>query len=118
MSQYDPAAFAHDWIAAWNSHDLEAILSHYDPTVTLVSPAAAKLLADPNGTIHGIDALRAYFQRGLEAFPNLRFTLIETLAGLSSIVLFYENQRGTHTAEYMELNPEGRVTRVVANYSL
>jgi hypothetical protein len=32
-------------------------------------------------------------------------------------VLYYTNQRGTHTAEFMELSAAGKVTRVVANYS-
>jgi hypothetical protein len=33
------------------------------------------------------------------------------------VVLYYANQRGTHTAEYMELSPDLKVVRVVANYS-
>ncbi len=37
--------------------------------------------------------------------------------GVKSIVLYYANQRGTHTGEYMELSPRGKVVRVVANYS-
>jgi hypothetical protein len=35
---------------------------------------------------------------------------------LSSVVLVYANQNGTHTAEYMELSADGKVVRVVANY--
>jgi hypothetical protein len=109
--------FAQDWIAAWNSHDLDRILAHYAPSVTLTSPAAAKLLNDPSGTVTGDAALRDYFQRGLDAFPNLHFELLDVLAGLSSVVLLFNNQRGTHTAEYMELDSAGKIIRVVANYS-
>ena len=109
--------FAAEWIAAWNSHDLDAILSHYDENAVLTSPAAAKLLNDPSGTVHGESALRAYFQRGLEAFPNLHFELLDVMFGLSSVVLCYKNQRGTKTAEFMEFSEDGRVIRVVANYS-
>jgi hypothetical protein len=32
-------------------------------------------------------------------------------------VLCYVNQKGTKSAEFMELNSSGKVTRVVANYS-
>jgi predicted ester cyclase len=85
--------------------------------VELSSPVAAQLLDDPRGRVVGRAALRDYFAKVLAAFPELRFTLIEVLWGLGSIVLYYENQRGTHTAEYMELSPRGKVTRVVANYS-
>ena len=109
--------FASEWIAAWNSHDLEAILSHYDENVVLTSPVAAKLLNDPSGTVRGKNALREYFHRGLEAFPNLRFELQDVMFGLSSVVLCYENQKGTKTAEFMEFGQNGKVIRVVANYS-
>ena len=61
--------------------------------------------------------LRAYFQKGLAAFPQLHFNLKDVMWGVKSIVLYYENQRGTHTAEYMELSPQGKVVRVAANYS-
>jgi len=60
--------------------------------------------------------LRAYFQRGLEAYPELHFDLKEVLWGVNSIVLYYTNQKGTRTAEFMELSTIGRVARVVANY--
>jgi hypothetical protein len=39
------------------------------------------------------------------------------LWGLDSVVLYYTNQRGTRTAELMELGAEGQVARVVAHYN-
>ena len=105
-----------DWVAAWNSHDLDRIMAHYEDDVELVSPVAAQLLGVPEGKVGGKENLRSYFQKGLEAFPTLRFTLLEVLCGLSSIVLYYENQKGTRTAEYMEISPNGKVSRVAANY--
>jgi len=117
LTNSEAQEFARHWIAAWNSHDLDAILSHYAADVVLTSPAAAKLLNDPSGTVRGAAALRSYFQRGLEAYPNLRFELLDVMVGLSSIVLFFKNQKGTTTAEFMEFDNTGKVTRVVANYS-
>ena len=108
--------FAHRWIAAWNSHDLDAIMSHYAEDIVLISPTAAKLMEDPSGTVNGDAALRNYFKRGLEVYPNLHFELLDVMFGLSSIVVCYKNQKGTKTAEFMEFDKEGRVTRVVANY--
>ena len=37
--------------------------------------------------------------------------------GLSSVVLYYTNQKGTRTGEFMELDAQAKVLRVVANYS-
>jgi predicted ester cyclase len=60
--------------------------------------------------------LRAYFERGLEAYPDLRFHLEDVLWGVNSVVLYYKNQKGTRTAEFMELSAIGKVARVVAHY--
>lgn len=109
--------FANDWVHAWNSHDLDAILSHYSSDIVLTSPAAAKLLNDQAGTVKGKPALRYYFERGLKAYPNLCFHLLDVLWGISSVVLYYKNQNGSMTGEFMELDPDLKVIRVVANYS-
>lgn len=109
---------AKDWIAAWNAHDLDAILTHYDDAVELTSPAAAQLLGTPDGKVTGKENLRVYFQRGLAAYPDLRFQLKEVLLGMNGIVLYYKNQKGSKTAEFMEVNAAGKVTRVVANYGV
>jgi hypothetical protein len=117
-SELNAKEFAADWIAAWNSHDLDTILSHYSPDVVLTSPVAAKILNDESGTVRGKTALRNYFKLGLEAYPNLHFELRDVMQGLSSVVLFYINQKGTKTAEFMEFDANSKVIRVVANYSV
>ena len=116
-SDADAKKFAEAWIGAWNSHNLDTILSHYHEDVALTSPVAAKLLGVPSGTVRGKAALLDYFRRGIEAYPELHFELLDVMRGLSSIVLCYKNQKGTKTAEFMELDKSGKVTRVVANYS-
>ena len=109
--------FADDWLRAWNSHDLDAIMSHYAPEIVLTSPVAARLLSDRTGAVTGELALRNYFKRGLEAYPNLAFELLDVMWGLSSVVLYYKNQNCTRTGEFMELDANLKVTKVVANYS-
>jgi ketosteroid isomerase-like protein len=108
---------ANDWVAAWNAHDLDRIMTHYEDAVQLTSPVAAQLLGTPDGKVVGKASLRAYFRRGLEAYPELHFRLADVLCGISSVVLYYTNQKGTRTAEFMEVSPTGKVARVVANYS-
>jgi hypothetical protein len=109
--------FADEWVRAWNAHDLDQIMAHYDDEVVLESPIAARLLGDPSGRVSGKSALRAYFRQGLTAYPQLRFELLDVMWGLDSVVLYYVNQKGSRTGEYMELTPTGRVSRVVANYN-
>ncbi len=108
---------ANHWVAAWNAHDLDLIMSHYEDAVELTSPVAAQLLGTLDGKVAGKSALREYFLRGLKAYPDLHFHLEDVLSGVNSVVLYYINQKGTRTAEFMELSASGKVTRVVANYS-
>ncbi len=117
LSESQVKQFVGDWLRAWNSHDLDAILSHYVPEIVLISPTAARLLNDPSGAVRGDVALRDYFRRGLEAYPNLAFELVDVMWGVSSVVLYYKNQNGTMTGEFMELDANLKVNRVVANYS-
>jgi ketosteroid isomerase-like protein len=117
LTKEEAHQFAREWVAAWNGHDLDRIMSHYEEDVELVSPVAAQLLGRSDGRVTGKADLRAYFQRGLAAYPSLQFDLKEVLWGVGSLVLYYANQRGSHTGEYMELSPQGKVSRVVANYS-
>jgi len=110
--------FANHWVATWNNHDLYLILTHYEDAVELTSPVAAQLLGSFDGKVVGKANLHAYFQRGLEAYPDLHFLLEDVLWGVSSVVLYYTNQKGTHSAEFMEFSATGKVIRVVANYSV
>ena len=108
--------FAQDWVNAWNSHDIDRILNHYDDEIILISPVALKLLGG-DGRVHGKSALRNYFLRGLAAYPDLRFDLTGVLWGVETIVVSYSNNvRGNKTAEVMQISPTGKVLRVWANY--
>jgi len=107
---------ASHWVAAWNAHDLDLIMTHYEEGVELTSPVAAQLLGTSDGKVVGKANLKAYFQRGLEAYPELHFHLKDVLCGVNSVVLYYKNQKGMRTAEFMELSATRKVARVVANY--
>ena len=117
MTKGEAWSLANHWIAAWNAHNLDLIMSHYGDEIELTSPVAAQLLAMPDGTVVGKANLRAYFQRGLEVYPDLRFHLEDVLCGLNSVVLYYTNQKGTRTGEFMQVSTNGKVVRVVAHYS-
>ena len=117
MTRDEAWSLGNHWVAAWNAHDLDLIMTHYEDAVELISPVAARLLGAPDGRVAGKANLRAYFQRGLEAYPELHFHPEDVLWGMNSIVLYYKNQKGTRTAEFMELSGSGKVVRVVANYS-
>ena len=109
---------AHQWVKAWNERDLDKIMSHYEDDILLISPLAANILDKPNGTVSGKKALRNYFQKGLEIYPNLRFDLQDIMWGLSSLVLYYVNQNGTKAGEFMEISTSGKISKVIAHYDI
>jgi hypothetical protein len=104
MTRDEAWKLANDWVAAWNAHDLALILTHYEDAIELTSPTAAQLLGRSDGKVVGKANLSAYFQRGLEAYPELHFRLEDVLWGVNSILLYYTNQKGTRTGEFMELS--------------
>ena len=109
-------AFAQEWVEAWNSHDIERIMAHYDEQVVLISPVALNLLKNGNGVVQGKAELRKYFLRGIEAYPNLHFELQDVLWGVETIVVYYSNNvRDGNSAEVMQLSPAGQICRVMAN---
>jgi predicted ester cyclase len=109
--------FGQDWVNAWNSLDLERILAHYDDEVELTSPVALKLLNNGDGVVRGKSALREYFLRGIQAYPERHFELIDVLCGVETVVVYYGNNvRGSKAAEVMQVTPTGKIRRVWANY--
>lgn len=97
----DPAAFAAEWCAAWNAHDLDAVLAHFHDDAVFTSPVAAKLMPGTGGRIAGKAALRAYWAEGLRRIPNLHFTVERVFAGVDAIVIQYRNQLGVTVSEVL-----------------
>lgn len=108
-------AFAEEWIAAWNSRDLERILSHYAPEIVFLSPQAEKRTG--NGRVAGRAALRAYWGPALTAQTNLKFELIDALTGFDCVTILYRNHRGQTVAETCEFGADRQVVRSFACYS-
>jgi hypothetical protein len=108
---------AGEWIAAWNSHNLNQILSHYAEEIEFSSPVIVKLLQDPGGKIQGKAALKTYFAQGLMAYPNLKFELIQVLTGVNSLVIYYRSIQNLYAAEFMMISDQNLITQVQAHYS-
>ncbi|MFM9938101.1 MAG: nuclear transport factor 2 family protein [Hyphomicrobiaceae bacterium] len=106
---------AEDWIDAWNAHDLDRILSHYADDIVFLSPVAERLVG--NGRVEGVPALRSYWRRGLDAFPDLTFSLVDVLVGHTCLTILYRNQRGQLVAETLEIGGGGKFVRASACYA-
>ena len=107
--------FAQDWIDAWNSHDLERILSHYTDDFEMQSPVIIEVAGEQSGTLKGKEKVGAYWIQALQQVPNLHFELVATLIGVNSITLYYNGVRGA-SAEVFHFNQYRKVTRAYAHY--
>jgi len=112
----DIAALGREWIAAWNSHDLERVLALYADDAEMTSDKIQALGFEASGTLRGKDRLRAYWGKALAMLPNLRFDFIDTYVSPDSVVVFYQNERGAQICEYLRLNANGKIRQGSANH--
>ncbi|MBQ0797989.1 MAG: nuclear transport factor 2 family protein [Porticoccaceae bacterium] len=107
--------FAREWVAAWNSHDLDEILSHYTDDFEMTSPIIGELMDEPGGTLKGKELVGAYWSKALTAFPDLRFEFLHAFAGVNSVVVYYKGPRSL-SAEVFYFNHNGKVEKAFAHY--
>ena len=112
----DLPTLGREWIAAWNSHDLERVLALYAEDSEMTSDKIPALGFDASGTLRGKDNIRAYWSTALQRLPNLHFDLIDTYVSPDSIVVFYQNERGAKICEYLRLDAQGKIRQGSANH--
>lgn len=109
--------YAKGWIEAWNTHNVDALVDHYTDDVVFHSPFVQRLTGDESGVIHGKEALRAYFRKGMDAYPHMRFQLHKVGVGVGSIVLNYISVENNLASELHVLDGDGKATEVRCHYS-
>jgi hypothetical protein len=112
----DGTRLADEWISAWNSHDLDAIMALYAPGIVFQTPTVIDTLGIADGKVVGIDALREHFARGLARLPDLRFDLDGVYVGVRSLAITYRWADGTPVCELHEYDADGLIERVQALY--
>ena len=117
MSAADTQALVTAWLAAWNTHDIEAVLAQFHDDACFVSPIAKQLIPDSQGSLKGKTAIRAYWQQALTLVPDLHFSLLGIYAGIDSLVIHYQNQKGVAVNEVLLLR-DGKVAQGYATYAL
>ncbi len=120
ISKEQAQRFAKEWIDAWNAHDLDAILAHYSDDFEMTSPFIVTVMNEPSGTIKGKQNVRAYWQKAIDRFPDLKFELLEVLTGANSITLYYKSYRSGAVrlaAEVFFFDSGGKVNKAFAHYN-
>lgn len=109
-------SFAEEWIRAWNSHDLEDILSHYAEDIEVTTPMITLAAGGKESTLKGKEAVREYWKKALGKFPDLHFELIKSTAGVHSVALFYKSIMDKFAVEVMFFDDEEKINKMYAHY--
>ncbi|OYW24167.1 MAG: polyketide cyclase [Hydrogenophilales bacterium 12-63-5] len=117
VTQDAALTFAQDWTDAWNRHDLNAVLDHFTRNFEFSSPYIIELAGEASGCLRGHEAIRSYWETGIARIPDLHFKLIDVLAGVSSLTIYYAGHRGM-VAETFHLDGNGKAFKAVACYSV
>jgi len=100
----DLATYAEMINEAWNSHDIEKVLSFYSPEYVGDDVGQASLL-------RGHEGLRAMLEQYWSAFPDLRFKVISTLVEGDRLAIVWIGE-GTHQGTIMNIPPTGHKVEV------
>lgn len=110
--------FAASWFAAWNAHDLDAMMAHYADGIQHSSPFIARYNNDPTcAPLQGKAVVRAYFGRALERNPTLAFTPLHVAVGVETVLLVYRRMTGEVAAETFSFDAAGKVVKSVSHYT-
>lgn len=110
--------FAAEWIACWNSHDMDRIMALYADDVTIDSPTALKVVPESNGFIAGKESIRSYWQTAMKGIPDLEFRLLRVFQGVHGVALnFVNTTAGITVTEVMNFNEAGKVSQVLVYHA-
>jgi hypothetical protein len=104
MDQSTAVEFARRWVAAWNSHEVDAVLAHFTDDVVFTSPVAGQLVPETGGVLRGKAALRAYWSAALARVPDLHFEVVGAYAGVEHLVINYRNHVGGLVCELLRFD--------------
>ena len=113
----DVHALSKAWYERFNARDLDGVMALYAEDVRFTSPYIQAIGFDAGPTLTGRDAVRRYFEAGLDRIPDLRFEPVADCIGADSHVLVYRNQAGVLVAETHEYDDSGRIVRASAAYA-
>lgn len=114
MVQKEFREFAMEIVEAWNSHDLERILSHYSDDFELTSPLIKKVLEIDDGTIKGKKQVRDWWRSILARAPNLHFEFVDVAESVDCKALVQKSSHNNkNVVSVYWFNEEGKIRKEV-----
>lgn len=112
MTSQKNLSIAHAWFEAFNSHNLEKLLSLYDDEAEHFSPKLKIRHPQTNGLVTGKNALRTWWQDAFDRLPTLHYKVTSLTANSDRVFMEYirtvENEEDMLVAEVLEIK-EGNI---------
>jgi hypothetical protein len=101
------------WFAAFNAHDLEALLLLYDDNAEHFSPKLKVRHPETKGLIKGKEALRTWWQDAFERLPSLQYEVIRLTPYENRVFMEYirhvPGEEDLYVGEMLEVNTSGLI---------
>jgi hypothetical protein len=113
--------FVDQLIEAWNTKNIDLILSFYDNAILYHTPYAKHFLQLPDNQaylISNMTNLKKYFQQVFEHNPNHVYAKQHVFSGPETVVLVHHSFDGSLVAETMFLTEKRKIRRVYVDYLL
>ncbi|HEX8563648.1 MAG TPA: nuclear transport factor 2 family protein [Flavobacterium sp.] len=115
MSHEKLQSIAFKWFDAFNSHNLEQLLSLYDDEAEHYSPKLKIRQPDSNGLVRGKQALREWWKDAFERLPSLHYKVTSLTANGDRVFMEYirqvEGEEAMLVAEVLEV----KETKIIAS---
>jgi ketosteroid isomerase-like protein len=112
MTSQKNLSIAHAWFEAFNSHNLEKLLSLYDEEAEHFSPKLKIRHPETKGLVTGKNALRTWWEDAFERLPTLNYKVTSLTANSDRVFMEYlrtvENEDDMLVAEVLEIK-EGHI---------
>ncbi len=116
MKENNFSAFVEQWIADWNSRNIDKILSHYSEDIEITTPMINMSGIGKDGKLKGKANVEKYWSEALKKFPDLKFEFIDFTVGVDCVTVFYKSVMDMVAMETMWFDSEGKVIRMNACY--
>lgn len=82
-------SIAHAWFEAFNSHNLEKLLSLYDDEANHFSPKLKIRHPETKGLVKGKEALRVWWKDAFDRLPSLHYKVTSLTANSDRVFMEY-----------------------------
>jgi len=100
-------SIAHAWFEAFNSHNLEKLLSLYDEDAEHFSPKLKLRHPETKGLVIGKEALGIWWKDSFNRLPSLKYKVTSLTANSDRVFMEYirqvENEESMMVAEVLEI---------------